>query len=57
MTKLSNGAIVTDLDNASDNRNLANQGYTVRHIETYQDHNQTCIVWDAPTLSEDDLPF
>lgn len=58
MTKLSNGTVATDLDNHSDNRNLLDQGYTVRHIETYhRDTDDTCIIWDAPSISETDLPY
>ena len=57
MTHLLNGTVATDLDNDSDNRRLAEQGYTVRHIETWHEQNQSCIVWDAPTLTEHDLPY
>ncbi len=57
MTHLSNGTVVTELGNATDNRTLSGQGYTIRHIETWHDHNQTCIVWDAPEITDADLPF
>ncbi len=57
MTQLSNGTIATDLDAHSDNATLTAQGYTVRHIETYHDLGQTCIVWDAPQIAETDLPY
>ena len=58
MTNLSNGTVATDLDNDSDNRNLLAQGYTVRHIETYhRDTDHSCIIWDAPSLTEADLPY
>lgn len=57
MTHLSNGTVVTELDNGADNRTLSAQGYTIRHIETWHDHDQTCIVWDAPAISDADLPF
>ena len=57
MTKLSNGTIVTDLLNETDNHNLSRQGYTIRHIETYHAEDETCITWDAPQLTEADLPF
>ena len=57
MTKLSHGSIATDLDNSDANDDLSAQGYTIRHIETWHDHDQTCIVWDAPELTEADLPF
>ena len=57
MTHLSDGAIVTDLDNASDNHALTSQGCTIRHIETYHDLDRTCIVWDAPPITEADVPY
>lgn len=58
MTNLSNGTVATDLDNDSDNRNLLDQGYTVRHIETYhRDTDNSCIIWDAPSLCETDLSY
>lgn len=52
MTHLSNGTVVTELDNAADNRTLSGQGYTIRHIETWHDHDQACIVWDAPAITD-----
>jgi hypothetical protein len=57
MTKLDNGIIATDIDATADNAALSAQGYTIRHIETWHDHDQTCIVWDTPTITESDLPF
>jgi len=57
MTQLSNGTIVTDIDATHDNTALTAQGYTIRHVETYHDHDQTCIVWDAPRITEADLPY
>ena len=58
MTYLANGSIVSDLDNASINRNLADQGYSIRHIETFHaQDNQSFITWDAPELSDADLPY
>jgi hypothetical protein len=58
MTYLANGTVATDLDNHSTNRNLLDQGYTVRHIETHhRDTDHTAIIWDAPSLNETDLPF
>lgn len=57
MTKLDNGTIVTDLDATTDNAALTAQGYSIRHIETWHDHDATCIVWDAPELTEADFPF
>ena len=53
MTQLSNGTIVTDIDATHDNNTLIAQGYTIRHVETYHDHDTTCIrrVWEE-TLGE-----
>ena len=58
MTKLDNGTIATDLDSDIDNAALAAQGYTIRHIETYHlDFDHSCIIWDAPELTEAEIPF
>lgn len=60
MTNLANGTVATDLHDASYNRLLLGQGYTIRHIETYHDREIgpiSCIVWDAPDLSAADLPY
>ena len=54
MTHLSNGTVATDLDAHDDNAALAAQGYTIRHIETWHDLDHTCIVWDAPEITESD---
>jgi hypothetical protein len=58
MTHLDNGTIATDLDAHDDNATLSAEGYTIRHIETWhRDIDRTCIVWDAPEISEADLPW
>ena len=58
MTHLSNGAVVTDLDDDANNRALAAQGYSVRHIETFLDFDGFGVItWDAPQLTEADLPY
>ena len=57
MTQLSNGTAATDLDAHVDNAHLTAQGYTVRHIETWHENDTTCILWDAPQITEADLPF
>jgi hypothetical protein len=58
MTKLDNGTIATDIDASTDNARLFEQGYTVRHIETFhRDFDHSCIIWDAPELTEADLPY
>ena len=57
MTKLNNGQIVTDIDAIDDNTALCAQGYSIRHIETWHDLDATCIVWDAPKITDADCPF
>lgn len=57
MTHLGNNTVATDLDAHATNAALAAQGYTVRHIETWHDLDHSCIVWDAPDITEADLPF
>ncbi len=57
MTKLNNGTIVTDMDAVHGNTALTEAGYTIRAIETWHDRDATCILWDAPDLSEADCPF
>jgi hypothetical protein len=57
MTQLSNGTIVTDIDAAHDNTALTAQGYTIRAIETWHDSDATCILWDAPAITDAECPF
>ncbi len=59
MTHLSNGTVVTDLDAHTDNADLTSYGYTIRHIETWHRDgtDQTFIAWDAPQITEADLPY
>jgi hypothetical protein len=57
MTQLSNGTVATDIDSHEYNAALAAQGYTIRHVETWLDHDTTCIIWDAPALTDADMPF
>ena len=60
MTLLRNGIIATDLDAHNDNAQLIAQGYTVRHVETFHFKpgiDDTCIIWDAPQITEADLPY
>ncbi len=57
MTHLSNGIVVTDIDAQDHNDTLTEQGYTIRHIEDWHGSGQSCIVWDAPGLTDADLPF
>ena len=59
MTRISDGTCVTDLDNHDHNQRLTAQGYTIRHIETWHRDrpSERSIVWDAPEITEADLPF
>ena len=60
MTHLRNGNIATDLDAHHDNAKFTAQGYTVRHVETFHFQpgvNDTCIIWDAPAITEAGLLF
>jgi hypothetical protein len=58
MTHLSNSTVATAIDAHDDNAALSAQGCTIRHIETcHRDTDMSCIVWDAPTITEADLPF
>ena len=59
MTHLSATTCATDLGNAVVNKQLLDQGYTIRHIETWHRDGQddSIIVWDTPALDEADLPY
>jgi hypothetical protein len=58
MTILTDGTIVTDIDAHTTNLSLLEAGYSIRHIETWHDHNgQSFIHWDAPTITETDLRY
>ncbi len=58
MTRLDDGTLVTDRDALTTNAQLLATGYTIRHIETWTDHDDaTFVVWDAPVLTEQDLPY
>jgi hypothetical protein len=58
MTRLNDGTIVTDLNSFTINAALLDQGYSVRHIETWHTHDgQSFIHWDAPQISIADLPY
>ena len=57
MTRLSNDTIVTDIDATHDNTALTARGYTVRAIETWHDRDTTCILWQAPAITEADCPY
>jgi hypothetical protein len=56
MTQLDDGTIATDL-NSEDNARLTREGYTIRHIEEWLASGVTCIIWDAPQITERDCPF
>ncbi len=58
MTAMSDGTVVTDIDNHADNNRITSLGYTIRHIETWhREDDSTFIIWDAPEITEADLPF
>jgi len=59
MTKIDQNIYATDLDDQVTNGHLTDQGYTIRHIETWHrnGHSETIIVWDGPTISAADVPF
>ena len=59
MTHLSNGTIVTDIDAHDDNNALTAQGYSIRYVETIRlsEEDVNSIFWDAPEITEADLPF
>ena len=59
MTILNDAAIVTDIDAHAANLSLLEDGYSIRHIETWHrnGYDDTCIVWDAPAITDADLPY
>lgn len=58
MTYFDNGTVATDLDAHDDNAALTAEGYTIRHIETWhRDIDHACIIWDAPDLTDADIPY
>ena len=59
MTEMSDGTIVTDIDNHADNYRLTSRGYTIRHTETWHRHgvSESFVVWDPPEITEADLPY
>jgi hypothetical protein len=59
MTEMSDGTIVTNIDNDQDNNRLTCRGYTIRHIETWHRYgvSESFVVWDPPEITEADLPY
>jgi hypothetical protein len=59
MTEMSDGTIVTDIDNHADNYRLTSHGYTIRHTETWHRDgvSESFVVWDPPEITEADLPY
>jgi hypothetical protein len=59
MTKIDQNSYATDLDDQVTNSHLTDQGYTIRHIETWHrnGHSESIIVWDGPTISAGDVPY
>ena len=57
MTQLSN-VITSRTFTPTTTPPLSQRGYSIRHIETWHEQdNQTFIHWDAPELTEADLPY
>jgi hypothetical protein len=55
---LENGTLVTDLADHHNTRLLLEEGFEIRHIETYHSHdNDSFIHWEAPEISLENLPF
>jgi hypothetical protein len=40
MTHLDNGAVATDLDDATNKKILADRGYTISHLETWRRNHE-----------------
>jgi hypothetical protein len=59
MTQIDHNTCATDLDDQVTNGRLTEQGYTIRHIETWHRNGQSdsVIFWDTPSISEADMPF
>ncbi len=59
MTQIDHNTCATDLDDQVTNGHLTEQGYTIRHIETWHrdESSESVIFWDEPEVSEADLPF
>jgi hypothetical protein len=55
ITQIDHDTCATDLDDQV----TTEQGYTIRHIETWHryGHSDTVILWDTPSISEADLSF
>ena len=59
MTKIYCTTCATDLEDTATNNQMFEQGYSIRHIETWHrdGHSDSIIVWDNPAITEADLPF
>jgi hypothetical protein len=59
MTNIDCATCATDLDDTAMNSEMFEQGYSIRHIETWHrdGHSDSIIVWDSPAITEADLPF
>ena len=58
MTHLDDGTIVTDLLAQRENDRLTAEGYTIRHVETWHEHDHASyIAWDAPEITASDCPY
>lgn len=58
MTSIHNGHIVSNIDATDTSNDLIAHGYSIRAVETWHDHNETVIIWDAPeSIETTDLPY
>ena len=59
MTKIDANTTATDFNDSDTNGHLLDQGYSIRHIETWHrdDHSDSLIIWDSPAITEAELPF
>lgn len=57
MTHLSSNTVATDIHAHAHNAALTEQGYTIRHIEDWHGQETSCIVWDAPAISDAEIPY
>jgi hypothetical protein len=59
MTKIDANTTATDFNDTDTNAHLLDQGYSIRHIETWRrdDHSDSFIIWDSPAITEAELPY
>jgi hypothetical protein len=59
MTQIDAKTTATDFNDTATNAQLLDQGYSIRHIETWHrdNHSDSIIIWDTPAITEADLPY